>query len=121
MELEMAKSLYLLELTLEQKRQVIEMLAETYPVQVACQLLDYARSRYYHQAQARNESQLKETVLQLAGQWPTYGYRRLKKQLEQDAIQVVDHNKLRRLMHELGLVVKVKRSISCKQGTSKLS
>jgi hypothetical protein len=66
---------------LEQKRRVIEMLAETYPVQVACQLLDCARSRYYHQAQARDESQLKEKVLQLAGQRPIYGYRRLRKSL----------------------------------------
>lgn len=86
------------------------MLAETYPVQVACQLLDCPRSSYYYQAEVRDESQLKETVLQVAGQWPTYGYRRLKKQLERDADQVVNHKKVRRLMHELGLVVKKKRN-----------
>ncbi len=84
------------------------MLAETYPVQVICQVLECARSSYYHQAQAGDERQLKETVLQLAGQWPTYGYRRLKKQLEREAEQVVNHKKVRRLMHQLGLVVKKK-------------
>jgi putative transposase len=84
------------------------MLAESYPVQMACQVLDCVRSSYYHQAQAVDESQLKETLLQVAGQWPTYGYRRLKRQLERDTEQVVNHKKLRRLMHELGLVVKKK-------------
>ena len=84
------------------------MLAESYPVQVVCQVLDCARSSYYYQAEAGDESQLKETVRQLAGQWPTYGYRRLTKQLERDTGQVVNHKKMRRLMGELGLVVKKK-------------
>ena len=84
------------------------MLAETYPVQLACQVLDCARSSYYYQAEVPDESQLKERVRQVAGQWPTYGYRRLKKQLERDTDQVVNHKKMRRLMRELGLVVKKK-------------
>jgi transposase InsO family protein len=84
------------------------MLAESYPVQMACQVLDCARSSYYHSTQAGDEPELKATLLQLAGQWPTYGYRRLKKQLERDTGQVVNHKKMRRLMHELGLVVKKK-------------
>lgn len=84
------------------------MLAESYPVQIACQVLACARSSYYHPAQAGDETELKATLLQLAGQWPTYGYRRLKKQLERDTQQVVNHKKVRRLMHQLGLVVKKK-------------
>ncbi len=84
------------------------MLAETYPVQVACQVLGCARSSYYHPTPAGDETELKAMLLQLAGQWPTYGYRRLKKQLERDTQQVVNHKKVRRLMHELGLVVKKK-------------
>jgi transposase InsO family protein len=84
------------------------MLAESYPVQMACRVLDCARSSYYHLAQAEDETKLKATLLQLAGQWPTYGYRRLKKHLEREPEQVVNHKKVRRLMHELGLVVKKK-------------
>lgn len=84
------------------------MLAESYPVQMACQMLDCTRSSYYHQPQTQHETELKAMLLQLAGQWPTYGYRRLKKQLERETKQVVNHKKVRRLMHELGLVVKKK-------------
>jgi len=84
------------------------MLAESYPVQLACQVLDCARSSYYHPAQGRDETDLKATLLQVAGQWPTYGYRRLKKQLERDSQQVLNHKKVRRLMRDLGLVVKKK-------------
>lgn len=85
------------------------MLAETYPVQRACQVLDCARSSYYYQATAADDSNLKEAVRLVAGQWPTYGYRRLTKQLARDTNQVVNHKKMRRLMRELGLVVKKKR------------
>ena len=84
------------------------MLAQTYPVQVACQVLDCARSSYYYQTGPDDESHLKEMVRQVAGQWPTYGYRRLQKQLQRDTGQLVNHKKMRRLMHELGLVVKKK-------------
>jgi transposase InsO family protein len=84
------------------------MLAESYPVQLACQVLDCARSSYYHPAQTRDETELKASLLQVAGQWPTYGYRRLKKQLERDTQQVVNHKKVRWLMRDLGLVVKKK-------------
>jgi len=55
------------------------MLAKTYPVQVACQLLACGRHSDARQAQARDQSQLKEVVFQVAGQWVTAGYRRLKK------------------------------------------
>jgi transposase InsO family protein len=87
---------------------VITVLAESYPVQLACQVLACARSSYYHPTQAGDEPELKATLLQVAGQWPTYGYRRLQKQLDRDTGQVVNHKKMRRLMRELGLVVKKK-------------
>jgi len=84
------------------------MLAESYPVQRVCQVLACARSSYYHLPQVEEETQLKATLRELAGQWPTYGYRRLKKQLERDTQPVVNHKKVRRLMRTLGLVVKKK-------------
>ena len=41
----------------------------------------------------------------MAGQWPTYGYRRLTKQLQREG-HVVNAKRVRRLMHELGIVGK---------------
>ena len=82
------------------------MLAENYPITTICQVLDYSRSSYYYQSQTAGETALKQAIEQVAAQWPTYGYRRLKKQLERDTGQVVNHKKMRRLMHQLGLVVK---------------
>jgi len=85
---------------------MIRMLAENYPITTVCQVLDCSRSSYYYQSQAAGETALKQAIEQVAAQWPTYGYRRLKKQLERETGQVVNHKKMRRLMGELGLVVK---------------
>jgi transposase InsO family protein len=84
------------------------MLAESYPVQVACQVLECARSSYYYQASERDESQLKADLQLVAGQWPTYGYRRLKEQFQRQFKQLINHKKVRRLMHELDLVIRKK-------------
>lgn len=86
------------------------MLAETYPITLACQVLACARSSYYYQVQAADETELKQALEQVAAQWPTYGYRRLKKQLERESQGrwVVNHKKLRRLLAEMGLLIKKK-------------
>ena len=44
---------------------------------LVCQALDVARSSYYYQPVARDEEALKQAISDLAGQWPTYGYRRI--------------------------------------------
>ena len=46
---------------------------------------------------------MKEALRELAGAWPTYGYRRLTKMLHRQGIQV-NQKRVRRLMHELGIV-----------------
>lgn len=84
------------------------MLTKSYPITIACQVLDCARSSYYHQPKTVDETALKEAIEQVAAQWPTYGYRRLKKQLERDVGRVVNHKKLRRLLGQMGLLVKKK-------------
>lgn len=84
-------------------------LAAEYPVGLVCRLLDLPRSSYYYQAQERNEEPLQAVLLRLAGEWPTYGYRRLTAQLRREGWEV-NSKRVRHLMREMGLQVKTKRS-----------
>src|SRR5262249_45004809 len=61
----------------KEKRAVIATLSEEYPVGFLCRLLGVARSSVYHRPAPRDERALKGALLTLAGEWPTYGYRRL--------------------------------------------
>lgn len=76
-----------------------------YPVQVVCEVVGYPRSSYYaqrHSQQPKEETQLKATITDLAGQWPTYGYRRITAMLHRQG-QLVNSKRVRRLMGHLGL------------------
>jgi hypothetical protein len=55
----------------------MQELAESYPVQVICQVWQTPRSSYYYQSQAKEEHELRATLQRLAGTWPKYGSRRL--------------------------------------------
>ena len=77
-------------------------LTEEYPVRVICQVVRYPRSSYYYRPRERDEKGLKAAVIELAGQWPTYGYRRMTAQLGREGWQV-NHKRVQRLMRELGL------------------
>lgn len=83
-------------------------LREDYPVVQICQVLDYARSNVYYQRQAGDNQALCEAIQELAGQYPTYGYRRITALLKR-AGWSVNHKRIRRLMDELGLLTKPKR------------
>jgi putative transposase len=81
-------------------------LIETYPIATVCQVLDYPRSQVYYRPQAvEDESDLKGAILTLAGQHPTYGYRRITVMLKRQG-QAVNHKRVARLMQELGLMGK---------------
>jgi hypothetical protein len=57
---------------------VIEVLAQEYPVTMACDIMGMARSSYYYQAaEAPEEAKLKDAIKKTAAEWPTYSYRRL--------------------------------------------
>jgi transposase InsO family protein len=77
-------------------------------------VLDVPRSSYYYQPATREEEPLKQAILELAAQWPTYGYRRISVELQR-ARWPVNHKPVRRLMGELGLLV---RSRPKKGGTT---
>jgi transposase InsO family protein len=66
--------------------------------------LELAPSAYYYQAQApADEAQLKLYIRDIAGRWPTYGYRRITVQLQRDYQITVNSKRVRRLMRELGV------------------
>src|SRR5207253_3628522 len=63
----------------QQQREVVMKLAKTYPIRAVCRLLGVPRSSVYYPARSplADEAMLKTALLDLAGEWPTYGYRRL--------------------------------------------
>ena len=55
-------------------------LADHYPLRLLCRLLGVSRSSvYYAPRPAIDEAMLKTALLDLAAEWPTYGYRRLRR------------------------------------------
>lgn len=84
------------------------MLAQDYSVDMACQLLGCARSSYYYQPQPGDDRQLSKLIEETAGQWPTYGYRRIAAQIRRDKNIVLNHKRVRRLMTVLDLPLKKK-------------
>jgi transposase InsO family protein len=81
-------------------------LSQEYPVATVCQVLNYPRSQVYYQSQAQSDdTAIKDAIVALAGQYPTYGYRRITAMLQRQG-QVVNHKRVARLMRELGLVGK---------------
>jgi transposase InsO family protein len=78
-------------------------LAKTYPIRVVCRLLGVPRSSlYYHARPAIDEAMLKTALLDLAGEWPTYGYRRLTAMMRR-LDWPVNAKRVRRWMNELGI------------------
>jgi len=84
---------------------VARELAEAYPVTLVCQVLAVPRSSYYYRLVKRDERDLKVAIEELAGQWPTYGYRRITAELQRAGWKV-NHKRVARLMGELGLLVR---------------
>src|SRR5207302_897113 len=88
----------------QQQRQVVMKLATTYPIRVVCRLLGVPRSSLYYAAQPvpDDEAMLKTAPLDMAGEWPTYGYRRLTAMLRRLGWRV-NSKRVRRWMDELGI------------------
>lgn len=87
---------------------ILEQLRGEYPLQVICDVIGYSRSRYYYQSRADKQSEeagLKAAIIEVAGRYPTYGYRRITKQLQREGWHV-NHKRISRLMRELGLLAK---------------
>ena len=84
------------------------MLSADHSVTFLCNLLGCAKSSYYYQAKKRDETEDKATIEAVASVWPTYGYRRVTKQLRRQE-WVINKKRVQRLMREMILQVKTKR------------
>ena len=82
-------------------------LRDLYSVKAICEVLGCSRSSIYHQSQSQDESDLRTAIEQLAGQWVTYGYRRITHMLQREG-WAVNHKRVHRLMCEMGLLQKRK-------------
>jgi transposase InsO family protein len=79
-------------------------LCQDYPARLVCRLLDFPRCQLYRAADTPIDAdgELRAALVRLAGQWPTYGYRRLTKMLRRED-HLVNAKRVRRLMAELGI------------------
>jgi putative transposase len=79
-------------------------LAGAYPIRLLCQLLGVPRSSVYYKPQPVPDSEavFKAALLDLAGEWPTYGYRRLTAMMRRLGWSV-NAKRVRRWMDELGI------------------
>jgi putative transposase len=81
-------------------------LSQEYPITTVCQVLNYPRSPVYYQPKPPpDESGLKAAIRALAGQYPTYGYRRITAMLKRQG-HAINHKRVARLMREMGVVGK---------------
>jgi putative transposase len=81
------------------------LLREQFPIKKLCEVLGVPRSSAYYESRPDEGRPLRDALITVAGQWPTYGYRRLTKQLQREG-HAVNAKRVRRLMHELGIVGK---------------
>ena len=62
-----------------------------------------ARSSYNYPGMGKDETAIKVAIEQLAGEWPTYGYGRITKQLHRQGT-CINSKRVRRLIGELNLL-----------------
>ncbi|NJK64835.1 MAG: IS3 family transposase, partial [Synechococcaceae cyanobacterium SM2_3_1] len=85
------------------------LLNQDYPISVICQVLNYARSQVYLPSKrSEDETSIKAEIVEIAGQYPVYGYRRIREELLRRG-HGINSKRVRRLMKELGLVRPLER------------
>jgi transposase InsO family protein len=81
------------------------LLRDQFSITMLCEILGVPRSSVYYAPRPDEDRSLRDALIEVAGRWPTYGYRRLTKQLAREG-RVVNSKLVRKLMHELGIVGK---------------
>jgi transposase InsO family protein len=81
---------------------MINQLKDEDSIRFLCETLDVHRSALYHQPRPPEDRPVRDALRELAGQWPTYGYRRLTRMLHRQD-HPVNAKRVRRLMHEMGI------------------
>jgi putative transposase len=82
---------------------MMSLLCERFPIKTLCEVLGLPRSSAYYQPRPAEDRPLRAALMELAGQWPTYGYRRLTAMLKRQGCPI-NTKHVRRLMHELGIM-----------------
>jgi putative transposase len=67
-----------------------------------CETLGVHRCNLDHEPRPDEDRPIQDALRELAGAWPTYGYRRLTVMLQREGFPV-NAKRVRRLMHELGI------------------
>jgi putative transposase len=81
---------------------VINKIKDEHSVRLLCETLDVHRSALYHHPRLSEDRPVRDALRELAGAWPTYGYRRLTRMLHRQGHRV-NAKRVRRLMHEMGI------------------
>ena len=81
---------------------MIDKLKDQSSIRFLCETLDVHRGALYHQPRLREDQSVRDALRELAGEWPTYGYRRLTRMLHRQG-HPVNAKRVRRLMHEMGI------------------
>lgn len=77
---------------------------------MACGVIGLARSSFYYEAQPKEEDDLKVAIQTVAGKYPTYGTRRIARQLRRPPYRyAVGRKRIQRLMRSMKLLRPVKR------------
>ena len=83
---------------------------ESYPLNTSCDLLGLSPSTYYYRPVLTDESRLEAAIDEIAGQYPTYGSRRVMHQLRRAPYQMqVNRKRVQRMMAQKGLLRLQKR------------
>jgi putative transposase len=89
---------------------MIVSLKDDYSMRLLCETLDVHRCNPYHRPRPDEDRPIKDALRELAGAWPTYGYRRLTAMLRRQGLRV-NAKRVRRLMHELGICGEAPRRV----------
>lgn len=92
------------------KRQMIQTLPSEHPTRMLCDILHIAPSTYYYEPQGRDDLALLCLIEDVLLRFPTYGYRRVTKQLHREGHRV-NHKRVLRVMRDNDLLAVVKRKV----------
>ena len=88
---------------------MIAALAQEFPVETLCQLLDCPRSSFYYRELSEND-EVRDLIEKIATEFPRYGYRRITVELARRGTKV-NHKRVLRIMREECLLVSVKNFV----------
>lgn len=82
-------------------------MAQDYSTKTVCAVLNLSRSSYYYRPELPDDETLQAAIREVAGEFPTYGYRRVTAELQRRGWNV-NRKRVARLMQAMGLTAKIK-------------